>query len=311
MVEPGAYPSSYRLDVVLEELAPIEDGARLQAHVGTSHVAARVVRIGERYAQLRLGERVVAARGDRVILRGETTVGGGLVIDPAPPRHRDASRMLLLERGDVAATIDAPVRVESLRFVLDGDGDRELEGLERTGPWVFSPAWLAALEDELRARIAAADPIDPGVAPPAAAWAAEVVALLPFERRGSRLYLPGAVATLGARTEDAAALESELERAGARATKVEDDELARFLEASGRLVRLGDGYAIGAGAYEVARDVLLTECRSAGGITLARFRDLVGTGRRDAQLLLERFDADGLTRREGEGRVLRRQASGA
>jgi selenocysteine-specific elongation factor len=309
MVEAGAYPSSYRLDVVLEELAPIEDGARLQAHVGTSHVAARFVRVGERHAQLRLGERVVAARGDRVILRGETTLGGGRVIDPAPPRHRDASRMLLLERGDVAATIDAPVRIEALQFVLDGDGDRELEGLERAGPWVFSPSWLAALEDELRARIAAADPIDPGVAPPTAAWAAEVVTLLPFERRGSRLYLPGALPTLGARTEDAAVLESQLERAGARVTKVEDDELARFLEASGRLVRLGDGYAIGADAYEVARDVLLTECRAAGGITLARFRDLVGTGRRDAQLLLERFDADGLTRRQGEGRVLRRQAS--
>ena len=87
-----------------------------------------------------------------------------------------------------------------------------------------------------------------------------------------------------------------------------DDELARFLEASGRLVRLGDGYAIGAGAFEVAKDVLLTECRATGEISLGRFRDLVGTGRRDAQLLLERFDADGLTRRDGERRVLRRAA---
>ncbi len=43
----------------------------------------------------------------------------------------------------------------------------------------------------------------------------------------------------------------------------------------------------------------MTECRAEGGITLARFRDLVGTGRRDAQLLLERLDADGVTRRVG------------
>ena len=120
--------------------------------------------------------------------------------------------------------------------------------------------------------------------------------------------MPGAVATIGARAEEAAALESELAAAGIRATKVADDDLARFLEQSGRLVRLGDGYAIGADAFEVAKDVLLTECRTAGGITLARFRDLVGTGRRDAQLLLERFDADGLTRRDGERRVLRRAA---
>ena len=305
LVEPGAYPSSYRLDVVLEELAPIEDGARLHVHIGTADVAARVARVGERHAQLRLVERVVAARGDRVILRGETTLGGGVVLDPAPPRHRDVSRMELLERGDVAATIDAPVRVESLRFVLDGD----LDGVERAGAWAFSSGWLARLEEELRARIASADPIDPGVVAPADEWAPDLVPLLPFERRGSKLYLPGVVPTLGARTAEAAALEGELERAGMRATKVDDDELARFLEATGKLVRLGDGHAIGEGAYEVARDVLLAECRAAGGITLARFRDLVGTGRRDSQLLLERFDADGLTRRVGDRRVLRRAAA--
>jgi selenocysteine-specific elongation factor len=90
---------------------------------------------------------------------------------------------------------------------------------------------------------------------------------------------------------------------------VDDDELTRFLETSRRLVRLGDGYVIGAGAYEVAKDVMLTECRDAGEITLARFRDLAGTGRRDAQLLLERFDQDGLTRRVGDRRVLRRAAT--
>jgi selenocysteine-specific elongation factor len=76
-------------------------------------------------------------------------------------------------------------------------------------------------------------------------------------------------------------------------------------------VPLGEGHAIGVDAYDVARDVLLTECRATGEITLARFRDLVGTGRRDAQLLLERFDADGLTRRVGDRRVLRRARSRA
>jgi selenocysteine-specific elongation factor len=53
---------------------------------------------------------------------------------------------------------------------------------------------------------------------------------------------------------------------------------------------------------------LLEECAAAGRITIARFRDLYGGGRRTAQLLLERFDADGLTRRVGDERVLRRAA---
>ena len=305
LVEKDAYPSSYRLDVVLHELVPIESGTRVLVHLGTDHVSGRVVRVGERFAQLRLGHPVVAARGDRVILRGETTVGGGVVLDPRPARHRDEARMESLERGDVVATITEPVRVASLRFVLDA----EPEGVERAGPWVFSAAWLADLEAELRVGIAAADPIDPGIAPPTAPWAADVVPLLPFERRGSKLYLPDSEASLTGREEEAAALERELELAGVRATRVDDAVLVRFLEARGRAVSLGDEHAIGAGAFEVARDILLQECRSEGGITLARFRDLVGTGRRDAQLLLERFDSDGLTRRAGDRRVLRREVA--
>ncbi|HEU5206132.1 MAG TPA: SelB C-terminal domain-containing protein, partial [Gaiellaceae bacterium] len=91
----------------------------------------------------------------------------------------------------------------------------------------------------------------------------------------------------------------------------DDDELARYLEARGRLVRLGDGYAVSVEAFEIAKDVVLAECAAEGGITLARFRDLVGTGRRDAPLLLERLDAGGVTRRVDERRVLRRAASGA
>src|SRR5689334_17137437 len=66
LVAPGAFPSSYRLDVVLEELEPVEDGARVIVHHGTWSHPARVVRVGERFAQLRLAAPVVAARGDRV-----------------------------------------------------------------------------------------------------------------------------------------------------------------------------------------------------------------------------------------------------
>jgi len=307
LVAPGAYPVSYRLDVSLEELEPIPDGARAQAHLGTAHVPARVVRIGDRSAQLRLASPVVAARGDRVVLRRETTLGGGVVLDPAPPRHRDKTRVELLEKGEIAATVHGPVRAESLRHLLEG----EPVALERAGPWVFSQAWLGELEAELSQRLEQADPLDPGISPPAEPWATEIVPLLPFERRGSKLYLPGAVASLGAREAEAQALESELGAAGPRATKVEDVELARHLEAAGRIVRLGDGYAVGVAAYEAAKQLVLSECAAAGEITLARFRDLAGVGRRDAQLLLERFDADGMTRRIGDRRVVRRAARDA
>ena len=142
-------------------------------------------------------------------------------------------------------------------------------------------------------------PVDP--------WAAEVLARLPFERRGSKLYRPGADASLGERAAEAVAVEAELEAAAPAPVKVADAELARFLERAGRLVRLGDGYAVSPAAYERARNLVVAECAAAGRLTLARFRDLAGCGRRDAQLLLERLDADGVTRRVGDARVLRRR----
>jgi selenocysteine-specific elongation factor len=130
--------------------------------------------------------------------------------------------------------------------------------------------------------------------------------LLPFERRGAKLYLPGAAAELGAHADAAAALEAQL---GLDPIKVDDAGLARFLEEQGRLVRVGDGFAVSAEAFARARDALISECTTAGRISLARFRDLLGVGRKTAQMLLERFDADGLTRRVGDERVLRRRGN--
>jgi hypothetical protein len=159
---------------------------------------------------------------------------------------------------------------------------------------------------------AEASPLDPGLPLaqllPAEPWAPAVAPLLEIERRGTKAYLPGATARLGEHEQAAAALAAELAAAGADAIKVEDRALAAFLEEQGRLVRVGDGFAIGAEAYAAAWKALVDECESAGRITLARFRDLAGNSRRSAQLILERFDADGLTRRVGDERVLRRRA---
>jgi selenocysteine-specific elongation factor len=322
LVAPGSFPLSYRLEVELEELEPITDGARLSAHHGTSRIPARVLRVGEGHAQLRLAAPVVAARGDRVVLRAETTVGGAVVLDPAPPRRLDAERDRLLGEGGpssiVRALVHAPVRVEELaaRALLDRAAlEQGLDAVRVVDGWAFSDEWLeetsAAVEERLRAR-ADSSPLDPGLAAaellPAEPWAPIVLDLLPVERRGPTVVLPGAAATLGAREEAARVLEDDLAAAGLAATKIEDAGLARFLEGESRLVRLGGGFAVSAPAYETARDLVVRECAAAGEITLSRFRDLAAVGRRDAQLLLERMDVDGLTRRVGDRRVLRRAA---
>jgi len=262
LVEPGAYTPSYRLDVEVEELdASIP--ARVLVHHGTSATLARVVRTGG-FAQLRLAAPVVAAPGDRVVLRAGTTVGGGRIVDAAPPRH--------------AAAGERPA------------DDKEVK--------------LAALRRELERQLDAADPLDPGV--PVPPGARDLVPLLGLELRGAKLYRPGAQATLGGREAEAAELEAQL---GAEPVKFTDARLARFLEEHGRLVRVGDGYAISPEAYAAARGTLIQELETAATITLARFRDLLGTSRKTAQLLLERFDADGVTRRVGDERVLRRAAA--
>ena len=216
LVAPGGYPTSYRLDVALEELAPIEDGARVQVHLGTMHSAARVVRLGERFAQLRLASPVVAARGDRVILRGETTLGGGTVVDPGPPRHRDEARVALLARGDIASTIarTGQDRVAALRHrrrarrrrasgsvgVLGGVA----RGLRRTS---------CARGSRPPTRSTRAFRFPPSRGPTTCFRAC------PFERRGSKLYLPGAVATLEGREAEAGRA-----RGGARVGRCSRDE---------------------------------------------------------------------------------------
>ncbi|HZC75108.1 MAG TPA: SelB C-terminal domain-containing protein, partial [Gaiellaceae bacterium] len=274
LATPGSARPSFRLDVTLEPLGEIP--ARVMLHHGTAETAARVARAGARFAQLRLSRPVVAARGDRVVLRAGTTVGGGVVLDPNPPRHADLARFEALERGETL--VHAPVRVD--------------------GEWRWSQAWLDELRGDLDRAIDAADRLDPGVPVPAAEWARAVIPHLGLELRGAKLYRPGAAAELGERAHEAAALEAQL---GLEPVRVEDAQLARFLEDQGRLVRVGHGLAISPAAYEQARGVLVD------GITLAQFRDALGVGRKTAQLYLERFDADGVTRRAGDTRVLRRR----
>jgi selenocysteine-specific elongation factor len=129
-----------RGDVVVEpeaELAPaylvdarvrLEPGAgaiaastRLHVHHGTREAPARLVpldgelRPGEEgFAQLRLEAPLVAAAGDRLILRAVAppdTIGGGVVVDPRSRRHgarpEVVERLHALARGEVPAPAPA------------------------------------------------------------------------------------------------------------------------------------------------------------------------------------------------------------
>ncbi len=312
LVEPGHYPVSYRLDVRLEPLAEIP--AAVTVHVGTKAVPARIVRDGE-YAQLRLQDQVVAARGDHVVLRTDTTVAGGVVLDPTPGRGLDRGRLAALDHGTPAEIVQALVHEPVTRADLQARGlwspgelEEGLASVAHAGEHYFSQAWLADVREHVRGRLAeraSSSPLDPGLPLaellPNEPWTASVLSLLELERRDGKAYLPGTTAALGERGDAARELEERLGRE--EIARTDDRQLAAFLEAEGRIRRVGDGYAVSNALYDRGIELLpgLDE------ITLAAFRDALGVGRRTAQLLLERYDADGLTLRRGEARTLRRR----
>ena len=318
LVAPGAYAPSYRLDVTLDPPGAVADGMRVQVCHATSSVAARVVAVGPGHAQLRLERQLVAARGDRLVLRRETTLGGARVLDPAPPRRVDPERMRSFDTGDpravLTALVDAPVLVADVRVrasLTEGELAAAGDGFVRAGPWICSAAWLAATAARANASLAALeDAVDPGR--PVSAllgtepWASAIAPLLGLETAAGKLYLPGRRPSAGSRGRE---IEAQLAAAGLEPVPVADGELAAQLEREGRLVRLGDGLAIGPDAYALAKAALVEECERVGSISLARFRDLLGSSRRVAQLLLERFDTDRITLRVGDARRLRRSAA--
>ncbi len=236
---------SFRVDVALDWAAPDrrpDGGARVAVHHGTRETAARLAELGGRYFQLRLEEPLVPARGDRLVIRSlapPDTLGGGVVLDPVPPRHgpsRDLlARLVRLERGEPEPAAPAPA-----------------------APQAAAPA--------------APEPLTP---------AAEALA----ERLRAAGHEPPPDAELPAA------------------------ELAA-LRAHGRVTRLGRGMHIHRDALaDVAQRVTALIERD-GPLTLAVLRDELQTSRRYAQALLEALDAERVTLRVGDERVLRRRQSG-
>jgi selenocysteine-specific elongation factor len=84
-------------------------------------------------------------------------------------------------------------------------------------------------------------------------------------------------------------------------------EAAAHLAGHGRAVLVGRDLAFTASAYAEARDAAIAIARERGSVTVAQLRDRLGCSRRYAQALLEAFDAEGITRRLGDERVLRRR----
>jgi selenocysteine-specific elongation factor len=152
------------LDCALE-LRGSRSGARVQIHHGTRDVAARLVALGAGLWQLRLEQPLLAADGDRLVVRSVAppdTLGGGIVLDARARRHgrrpEVVARLERLARGEppepaapveAAAPAPTPVAVSEeahalAQRLLDagheppavaelGDGAAELPALRAAG----------------------------------------------------------------------------------------------------------------------------------------------------------------------------------
>jgi selenocysteine-specific elongation factor len=130
VLHPDVHAPTFRLDARLrllgEEARPLRADAPVHLHLGAAHVMARVApldvdRIGPgdaALARLTLDHPIGALARDRLVLRDATatrTIGGGVVIDPFPPRRgrRTAERLAQL------AALDAADAATALRGLLD------------------------------------------------------------------------------------------------------------------------------------------------------------------------------------------------
>jgi selenocysteine-specific elongation factor len=227
------------VDVALSWVTPDarpDGGTRVAVHHGTRETPARLAELGGRYFQHRLEQPLVPAPGDRLVIRSlapPDTLGGGVVLDPDPPRHgpsRDLlARLARLERGEPEP--EAPPAPEP-------------------EPAALVPLSPAALELEQRLKTAGLEP------PP----------------------------------DDAPA------------------ELAALRE-QGRIVRLGRDMHLHRDALDDLTRTVTGLIERDGEVTIATLRDELHTSRRYAQALLELLDAERVTLRVGDARVLRKKSS--
>lgn len=100
---PGEFAPTFMLDAVLQHLSdaprPLRHRARVRLHVGTSEIMGRVILLdrddlapgAEAYVQLRLEEPAIVLPRDRFVIRSYSpvqTIGGGMVLDAQPAKHR-------------------------------------------------------------------------------------------------------------------------------------------------------------------------------------------------------------------------------
>jgi selenocysteine-specific elongation factor len=145
LAPPGLFEPTPQLDAVvslLPDARPLRHRARTHFHCWTSETVAEVVLLdakelapgGRAYAQLRLQDAGLFLPGDRFILRQFSpvvTLGGGIILDSHPSRHRigDERVLRLLE------TLDRGTNEERLEQLVADSGEIAVPRLVSRSGW--------------------------------------------------------------------------------------------------------------------------------------------------------------------------------
>ena len=296
---------------------------------------------GEGWVQLYLDRPIAAAEHDRFILRipsPSATIAGGTFVDVTPRRHarHDSAVRESLERRAAGDVLQEELRkyprgvtvAALLKATMAPEADVARLHARRIGDWLYDAgAWRSITERAVRELAAyhAAHPLRPGMAReelrsrlavPPASFASVVQGLL---QDGLVVESDGAIAVPGHHVEvhagDGAAsalvqllskqpfappsLSEAVQQTGATS------EVIRALAQRGEIVRLSDDIAFTKDAFEAAVAMVREIISSTGSITVAQLRDRMGASRRPVLALLEHLDAQHVTRRVGDARVLR------
>ena len=314
------------------------------AEVGCRVIVLDADEIGpgaEGWVQLYLDRPIAAAVHDRFVLRVPSpaiTIAGGSFIDVAPrkhPRHDSAVRESLVRRA-AGSVLEEELRKYPrgvtvgalLRATVAPEADVERLHARRLGDWIFSDdAWrsIAARAAHELDTYHGAYPLRAGMAReelrsrlgvPAASFAAVVQGLVEdgrvVERNGS-LAAPAHNVAIDTEGGPAAELMAVLRRQPLAPPSLPEamqlshagEELVRALAQSGEIVRVSDDVAFAREAYESAVAMVNEIVAAGGSVTVAQLRDRMGASRRPVLALLEYLDAQRVTRRVGDARLLR------
>ena len=360
VLHPDVHAPTAALDVrftlLEDEAKPLRADAPAHLHLGAGHVMARVSPLdadriepgASALVRLVLDRPIGALARDRFVLRDATatrTIGGGIVIDPFPPRRgrRTPPRLAQL----AALQTDEPAT--ALRALLalpphwtDRAAFFRARNLPDTAPLpavaladlLIAPHHLDTLRADLLAHLAAhhaASPDQPGLQPerlrvatgrlPPAAFRALLDQLLrqrAIAQDGPWLRLPTHRVVLSPQDERLwHAIQQSIEADRFRPPRARDlaRELAmpeaamratlKRLQRMGRLIEVAPDQFFLRETVAEMAAIAAGLAQGDGTLTAASFRDRLANGRKVAILILEFFDRAGVTVREGDERRIR------